>query len=63
MISLHKFNGDEFILNASHIETIDITPDTVITLLNGKKYVVRESADEVIRLTKEYKKEIYQNFR
>ncbi|MCL1834201.1 MAG: flagellar FlbD family protein [Leptospirales bacterium] len=63
MIQLHKLNGDGFILNASHIEVIDTTPNTVITLSNGKKYVVSESAEEVIRLTTEYKKGIYQSFR
>jgi flagellar protein FlbD len=63
MINLHKLNGDSFILNAGHIEVIDTTPDTVITLSNGKKYVVKESAEEVINLTKAYKKEIYGSFR
>ena len=62
MIRLHKFNGTEFVLNASHIEVVDITPDTVITLINSRKYVVRESAEEVIRLTMEYKKEIYRRY-
>lgn len=63
MIHLHKLNGEEFVLNASHIELIDTTPNTVITLVNSKKYVVKESAEEVIRLTVAYKKEIYQSFR
>ncbi|HNX25475.1 MAG TPA: flagellar FlbD family protein [Spirochaetota bacterium] len=63
MIHLHKLNGEEFVLNANHIEVIDTTPNTVITLTNGKKYVVKESAEEVIKLTVEYKKEIYQSFR
>lgn len=63
MIHLHKLNGEAFVLNASHIEVIDTTPNTVISLTNGKKYVVKESAEEVINLTIEYKKEIYQSFR
>jgi flagellar protein FlbD len=63
MIQLHKLNGEGFILNASHIEVIDTTPNTVITLTNSKKYVVSESAEEVVRLTIEYKKDIYQSFR
>jgi len=62
MIHLHKLNGEEFVLNASHIEVIDTTPNTVITLTNSKKYVVTESAEEVIRLAVEYKKEIHQCF-
>jgi len=63
MIHLHKLNGDEFVLNAGLIEVIDTTPDTVITLSNGKKYIVKESAEEVINLAKAYKKEIYGSFR
>ncbi len=62
MIHLHKLNGEAFILNASHIEVIDTTPNTVITLTNSKKFVVSESAEEVVRLTVEYKKDIYQSF-
>lgn len=63
MIKLHKLNGEAFVLNASHIEVIDTTPNTVITLTNSKKFVVSESAEEVVRLTVEYKKDIYQSFR
>ena len=63
MITLHKLNGVEFVLNASHIEVVDITPNTVITLTNGTKFVVSESAEEVVKLTIEYKREIYQNIR
>ena len=63
MIHLHKLNGDSFVLNADHIEVIDTTPDTVITLSNSKKYIVKESAEEIINLTKVYKREIYGSFR
>lgn len=59
MIILHRLNDSEFVLNASHIEVVDETPDTVITLTNGKKYIVKENAKEVIRLTVEYNRKIY----
>ncbi len=59
MIILHKLNGTEFVVNANLIEVVDITPDTVITLINSRKYMVRESAEEIIKLTVEYKKQIY----
>ena len=47
MIKLTKFNSDvnkkgEFVLNAEIIETIEQTPDTVVTLTNGKKLIVEE---------------------
>jgi flagellar protein FlbD len=56
MIMLHKLNGTEFIMNNHHIETIEETPDTVITLTNEKKYLVKESAKEVIEKIVEYKR-------
>ncbi|HNW27860.1 MAG TPA: flagellar FlbD family protein [Spirochaetota bacterium] len=54
MITLHKLNGAEFILNNNHIETIESTPDSVITLMNEKKYIVKESAEEIIQKIREY---------
>jgi flagellar protein FlbD len=48
MITLHRLNGSEFILNDHHIETLEATPDTVITLVNEKKYIVKESTEQVI---------------
>ncbi|HQL43870.1 MAG: flagellar FlbD family protein [Spirochaetes bacterium] len=54
MIVLHKMNGDEIILNANHIETIESKPDTTITLVNDKKYLVKESRDEVLSLIYDY---------
>lgn len=54
MITLHKMNGDEVILNANHIETIESRPDTTITLVNDKKYIVKETKDEVLSRIYEY---------
>ena len=61
MIKLTKFNSDrskkgEFILNAEIIETIEETPDTVITLTNGKKIIVEEPMEEVVRQVVKYKR-------
>ena len=42
MIKLSRLNGDEFVLNCEMIETVEATPDTVISLINGKKYIVSE---------------------
>ncbi|QSO49573.1 flagellar FlbD family protein [Alicyclobacillus mengziensis] len=47
MIQLERMNGSELWLNPFHIETVEQTPDTVITLANGHKYLVRQRADEV----------------
>jgi flagellar protein FlbD len=56
MIELHKLNGITFVLNDYHIETIEETPDTVITLTNEKKYLVQESKDDIIRKIIEYRR-------
>lgn len=48
MITLTRLNGMRFALNPDLIERVDVTPDTVVTLLDGAKYLVAESLDEVI---------------
>lgn len=58
MIVLHKMNNEEFILNANHIETIESKPDTTITLINEKKYLVKETKDEVLSKIYEYYKKV-----
>ena len=45
---LTQFNGDPVYVNANLIETVEGKPDTVISLTNGKKLMVRESPEEVI---------------
>lgn len=45
---LTQFNGDQVYVNANLIETVEGKPDTVISLTNGKKLMVRESPEEVI---------------
>lgn len=49
MITLHRLDGKEFVVNFNLIETVEATPDTVITLTNGHKYVVQEPVPSVIR--------------
>ena len=59
MIKLTGFNKKEFVLNAEVIEKIEIMPETLITLINGKKYIVIESTEEVIEKILKYKKRIF----
>lgn len=61
MIVLHRLNGSEFILNANHIETIEETPDTVISLTSEKKYIVAEKKDEILKLVVEYYRGVFFN--
>jgi len=48
MILLRRLNNALLGLNADLIERIDTTPDTVITLIDGKKYIVAERPEEVV---------------
>ena len=48
MILLRRLNGSELGVNADLIERVETTPDTVITLVDGTKYVVAEPAEEVV---------------
>ncbi len=66
MIMLTKFNSKtnqkgEFVLNAEIIESIEETPDTVVTLTNGKKLIVEESMEEIVRRTIKYRRALHQN--
>ncbi len=62
MIQLTKLNGSQITLNAELIESIEATPDTILTLTNGKKIVVKENAEEIITKTIAYKKKIMSEF-
>ncbi|HLG72165.1 MAG TPA: flagellar FlbD family protein [Chloroflexota bacterium] len=48
MISVTRFDGSEFVINSDLIETIEATPDTVITFAKDKKVVVRESPEQIV---------------
>ena len=48
MIKVTRLNHVPLILNSDLIEHIDMTPDTVITLSSGQKYMVLETAEEIV---------------
>ncbi|WP_281887624.1 flagellar FlbD family protein [Paenibacillus sp. YYML68] len=54
MISLTRLNGKPIMLNALLIETIEETPDTMISLVNGKKIIVLETVPEVVASVQQY---------
>lgn len=56
MINVTRLNGKSFILNSDLIETLEETPDTVITLTGGNKYVVSEPAAVLIERIAEFRK-------
>jgi len=58
MIKVEKTNGEEITLNSDLIEQIQETPDTVITLTNCKKILVKESAEQIIEKVIAYRRKI-----
>jgi flagellar protein FlbD len=48
MIVVHRLNGSEFVINAHAIELVEGNPDTVIMLNTERKYVVKESVQDII---------------
>ena len=48
MIAVNRLNNEEIFLNPHLIEMIEATPDTVITLTSGKKYVVKDKVQDII---------------
>ncbi len=61
MIDVTRMNDKTLTLNSDLIESVEETPDTVITLTTGKKIIVKESRQEIKNLVKSYRKEIFQN--
>ncbi|MFN8121987.1 MAG: flagellar FlbD family protein [Thermoleophilia bacterium] len=56
MITLHKLNGEPVVLNAELIETVESTPDTLITLVDRRRLMVGESVSEVVQRVVDYRR-------
>ena len=55
MIRVTRLNGERFALNPDLIERVEGHPDTVAFLIDGTRYIVRESVDEVLQEIREYR--------
>jgi len=58
MIQLTRLNHVPLIVNADLIEHVEVTPDTVVALTNGQKFMVLESAEEVVDKVVQFRKAI-----
>jgi len=58
MIQLTRLNHVPLIVNADLIEHVEVTPDTVVALTTGQKFLVLESADEVVEKVVDYRRSI-----
>jgi flagellar protein FlbD len=55
VIRVTRLNGERFALNPDLIERVEAHPDTVAFLVDGTKYVVKETVDEVLQEIREYR--------
>lgn len=60
MVTLTKIDGMQIIVNAEEIETIESSFESTVCLKSGKKIIVKESADLIISMVVNYKKQIIQ---
>ncbi|MNW23608.1 flagellar FlbD family protein [Paenibacillus massiliensis] len=58
MIPVTRLNGSPMWLNALMIEVVEETPDTYVTLVTGKRLIVLEKAAEVVKMIKDYNREV-----
>jgi flagellar protein FlbD len=58
MIQLTRLNNQPLVVNSDLIKTIESAPDTVITLLNGEKIVVRETGEKVLARIVEFRRRV-----
>ncbi len=55
MIELTRLNGTPMVLNSDLIKTAEASPDTMLTLINGEKLIVREDTAEVVERVLAYR--------
>ena len=55
MIELTRLNGRSMVVNSDLIKTAEASPDTMLTLINGEKLIVREEIDEVVEKVLTYR--------
>jgi len=58
MIKLTRLNGEEFVINAQLIQSIESRPDTFITLTSAERLIVKESVEEVVKRSIAYSRAI-----
>ena len=58
MIRLTRLNSQALIVNSDLVKFVEQAPDTLITLLNGEKFMVRESVDQVVERIIEFRRSV-----
>lgn len=60
MLKLRLFNNSMIVINAELIESIEKTPDTIVTLTTGRKIMVKDNVEDIIKGFIKYRQEINQ---
>jgi uncharacterized protein YlzI (FlbEa/FlbD family) len=60
MVQLTRLNNQPVIVNSDLIKFVEQSPDTLITLVNGEKFMVQETAEEIVRRIVEYRQLVLQ---
>ena len=58
MIEVERLNGTKYFLNPHMIESMESLPDLTITMLSGKKVIVKNSPEDIINKIVDYRKRI-----
>jgi flagellar protein FlbD len=58
VILVHRLKGEALFVNADLIESIEASPNTVLTLVDGRKAVVTETPEQVVTRIREYRASI-----
>jgi flagellar protein FlbD len=61
MIHLTRINHRALVVNAELIEHVETTPDTIVSMTTGEKFVVVESADEVVARVIAYRRALLES--
>jgi flagellar protein FlbD len=56
MIKVTRLNGSELVINVDLIEFVEAIPDTIVSLVTGKKIMIKETTDTVIQKVAEFKR-------
>jgi len=62
VIQLTRLNGNPIALNSDLIKFVENAPDTVITLINGEKIIVRENSEDVIHRIVDFRRSVMAGF-
>ena len=58
MIDVLRLDGKKYWVNPHMIESMETNPDLTLTMLSGRKIIVKNSPDEIIEKIIEYRQKI-----